>query len=397
MEKQENENKSQSRPQSPTEQTSNENLSQGSPQASRPSSQAPSNKSRPASQASNRPPSQAASNKSRPASQASDRPPSQAASNKSRPASQASNRPPSQASNRPQSQASNKSNKPQSRNTSASPSVSRPPPSRSPRGRSRTPRSISAASAEDENEPIEADDRAPTPTAEHPGEQGESGLPNVNEEEGEGDNAIEKAAEADDKGNTKEGEKKSGKRRRRGKKNAKSFGVDAWPHGDEPGPMEPLHGVDDWPYGDDDEEGVGASGRVLRRPKGVRDFSPAYEPSEAGSGVSSAAGTDYSSVSGLSLGDWDRTSLPAVDTWPYGDNPGIMIKPLDHWGNPLKNPDGTLMQKENPTGLPNYEELQGMDLDTHDDHVIALKLEIDIDIAVEINARIHGDLTLALL
>jgi hypothetical protein len=74
-----------------------------------------------------------------------------------------------------------------------------------------------------------------------------------------------------------------------------------------------------------------------------------------------------------------------------------MIKPLDHWGKPLRNEDGTLIQKENETGLPTYNELRGMDLDTHDDHVIALKLEVDIDVAVEINARIHGDITLALL
>jgi hypothetical protein len=224
-------------------------------------------------------------------------------------------------------------------------------------------------------------------------------LPNVDEEQGEGDSAVPNTTTKDDNDATKdEGDKKGGKRRRRGKKNGtKSFGVNAWPHGDNPGRMEPPHGVDDWPYVDEDEEGVGTSGRVLRRPKGVRDFSPAYEPSEAGSGVSSAAGSDYSSVSGLSLGDWERSSLPGVDSWPYGDNPGIMIKPLDHWGQPLKNPDGTLMQKENPTGLPTYEELRGMDLDTHDDHVIKLKLEIDIDVAVEINARIHGDLTLALL
>ncbi|KAJ3898104.1 hypothetical protein F5879DRAFT_813079 [Lentinula edodes] len=74
-----------------------------------------------------------------------------------------------------------------------------------------------------------------------------------------------------------------------------------------------------------------------------------------------------------------------------------MVKPLDHWGKPITNPDGTLVQKENWTGLPSYDELRGMDLDTHDDHVIKLKLELDLDVAVEINARIHGDLTLALL
>jgi hypothetical protein len=167
--------------------------------------------------------------------------------------------------------------------------------------------------------------------------------------------------------------------------------------------MERPHGVDDWPYVDEEGEGVGTSGKVLQKPKGIRDFSPAYAPSDAGESVDSRASrwtdrTDYSQISGLSLGNWaSSNSLPGVDNWPYGDNPGIMVKPLDHFGNPLKNPDGTLMQKQNPTGLPTYDELGKMELDTTDDHIIALKLEIDIDVAVEINARIHGDVTLALL
>ncbi|KIK66640.1 hypothetical protein GYMLUDRAFT_37794 [Collybiopsis luxurians FD-317 M1] len=414
MDKKGNENHSQSRPASqasnrpsPTQNPSKDNQSQSRPasQASnRPSSPAQNppkdnqSQSRPASQASNRPSSPAQNPPKDNQSQASNRPSSPAQNPPSdeqkpsqgspagsppgsRPASQASNksRPASQASNRPQSQLSNKPNKSQSR--TSSPSVSRPPP-RSPRGRSRTPRSLSASSAEeDQPEESATQDRETTPIP----EKRERELPDVEEERGEGDNAVETT----DKG--KDGEKK-GKRRRRGKK--RGFGVDSWPHGDNPGRLEPPHGVDDWPYGDEDDEGVGTSGRVLRRPKGVRDFSPAYEPSDAGS---SAAGSDYSSVSGLSLGDWERSSLPGVDSWPYGDNPGIMMKPLDHWGKPLRNPDGSLMQKENPTGLPSYDELRDMDLDTHDDHVIKLKLEIDIDVAVEINARIHGDLTLALL
>ncbi|KAE9389716.1 hypothetical protein BT96DRAFT_391484 [Gymnopus androsaceus JB14] len=355
--------------------------------------------SRPTSQASNRPPSQA----SRPASQAYNnstpnhsRPASRAQANQSRPTSQASNnptpnqtrpasrtqanqsRPTSQPNSRPASQAS------QSR--TSSPSVSRTRPPRTPRGRSRTPRSISSAGGSDEDEAVAAAQRSSTPTVENP--EPDSELPDVNEEDEE-DGAGKDQGENEKGGDTKK------KRRRRGKK--RGFGVDQWPHGDNPGFMERPHGVNDWPHVDEEGEGVGTSGRVLQRPKGVRDFSPAYAPSDAGSNSSRWTDrTDYSQVSGLSLGNWG-SSLPGVDNWPHGDNPGIMVKPLDHFGNPLKNPDGTLMQKENPTGLPTYEELRDMDLDTHDDHVIALKLEIDIDVAVEINARIHGDVTLALL
>ncbi|KAE9396851.1 hypothetical protein BT96DRAFT_941397 [Gymnopus androsaceus JB14] len=294
---------------------------------------------------------------------------------------------------RPASQASNKSrpasvSQPKSRTSSPSVSASRAP--RTPRSRSQTSRSISGLDDEDKEPP------APE-------------LPHVSEEREERDakaggaNSLDAdnaqpqpTAESKDTG----GEKK--KRRRRGKKSLKSFGVDKWPHGDNPGKMEPPHGVDDWPYGDpDDSDGVGVSGRVLKRPKGIRDFSPAYAPSESNASTNNSRWTDrtdYSQVSGLALKDWHRdSSLPGVDNWPHGDNPGIMIKPLDHWGKPLTNPDGTLVQRENPTGLPTYNELHGMDLDTHDDHVIKLKLELDIDVAVEINARIRGDVTLALL
>ncbi|KAJ3991969.1 hypothetical protein F5050DRAFT_1791371 [Lentinula boryana] len=386
--------------------------------------------SRSASQASNRPPSQASNQKaesnndsnpnpnqsqpasgpgSRSASQASNRPPSQAfnkqdkPSQQSRPASQVSNH--SQASNKAQSRPASQASKPPSKAASrtSSPSVtrdSRPP--RTPRGRSRTPRSISSASSLHDGGSDE-ENRAPTPTADNPELEPEENLPDVDEEEGEGDNAVSAVDKGkaqtqggtyDDEGhkNDKGEGKDKKKRRRRGKKGTKGFSVNQWPHGDNPGRMEPPHGVDDWPHVDEEGEGVGTSGRVLQRPKGVRDFSPAYAPSDAGSTNSA-----QSSVSGLSLNDWSRSSLPGVDSWPYGDNPGIMVKPLDHWGQPLKNPDGTLVQKENWTGLPSYDELRGMDLDTHDDHVIKLKLELDIDVAIEINARIHGDLTLALL
>ncbi|KAJ3752418.1 hypothetical protein EV360DRAFT_75377 [Lentinula raphanica] len=336
------------------------------------------NQSQPASKAGSRSTSQASN---RPASQASNKedPPS----HQSRPASQASNKP----SSRPASQASKPPSKPSSKAPSrtTSPSISREP-RQTPRGRSRTPRSLSSASSM-HNGGSDEENRAPTPTADHP--EPESELPDV-EEEGEDDRGVVADENQDEGGDGKGKDKK--KRRRRGKKSTKGFGVNKWPHGDNPGRMEPPHGVNDWPHVDEEGEGVGTSGRVLQRPKGVRDFSPAYAPSDAGSNASL-----NSSVSGLSLGDWSRSSLPGVDTWPYGDNPGIMVKPLDHWGKPLKNPDGTLVQKENWTGLPSYDELREMDLDTHDDHVIKLKLELDIDVAVEINARIHGDLTLALL
>ncbi|KAJ3807743.1 hypothetical protein F5876DRAFT_67874 [Lentinula aff. lateritia] len=378
-------------------QAENEKQSRPASRTSNPDVESKPNQSRPASQASNRPRSRdEPSQQDEPRSQVEDQ--SRSASQdepkqqpNSRPASQASNKPPS----RPASQASHNSKPPsKAASRTSSPSItrdSRPP--RTPRGRSRTPRSLSSASGSDE------ENRAPTPTVNNP----EPELPDVDEEDGEGDNAVYNNAQGntqtsiDDDGNSdKDGgknEKEKKKRRRRGKKGTKGFGVDKWPHGDKPGRLEPPHGVNDWPHEDEEGEGVGTSGRVLQRPKGVRDFSPAYAASDAGSNVSTA-----SSVSGLSLGDWSRSSssLAGVDTWPYGDNPGIMVKPLDHWGKPITNPDGTLVQKENWTGLPSYDELRGMDLDTHDDHVIKLKLELDLDVAVEINARIHGDLTLAL-
>ncbi|KAJ4477427.1 hypothetical protein J3R30DRAFT_3485767 [Lentinula aciculospora] len=341
--------------------------------------------SRPASQQSNRAPPQT---QSRPSSQASSKPPA-------RPASQTSNKPQPRAA----SQSSHVSNKPPSKPSStaasrtSSPSVtpeSRPP--RTPRGRSRTPRSISSASSMHNAQPgTDEENRAPTP----PQPVSAKELPDVDEEVGERDNTVSAADKSTDDVEVEGRGKDKKKRRRRGKKNTKGFGVDKWPHGDNPGRLEPPHGVNDWPHVDEQGEGVGTSGPVLQKPKGVRDFSPAYAASDARSNASST----YSSVSGLSLGDWSRStsSLPGVDTWPHGDNPGIMVKPLDHWGNPVKNPDGTLVQKENWTGLPSYDELKEMDLDTHDDHVIKLKLELDLDVAVEINARIHGDLTLALL
>ncbi|KAJ3917311.1 hypothetical protein F5877DRAFT_80054 [Lentinula edodes] len=389
----------------PENEKQSQSRSRPASRASNPDVESKPNQSRPTSQASNRSHSQAEpsqqdeprtqdEDQSRSASQ--DEPKQQT---KSRPASQASNKPPS----RPASQASHASKPPsKAASRTSSPSVSRDSrPPRTPRGRSRTPRSLSSASGGSDEE-----NRAPTPTVDNP----EPELPDVDEEDGEGDNAVYNNAKGnkqtrepesfDDDGNGDKddkdgkGEKEKKKRRRRGKKGTKGFGVDKWPHGDKPGRLEPPHGVNDWPHEDEEGEGVGTSGRVLQRPKGVRDFSPAYAASDAGSNVSTA-----SSVSGLSLGDWSRSSssLAGVDTWPYGDNPGIMVKPLDHWGKPITNPDGTLVQKENWTGLPSYDELRGMDLDTHDDHVIKLKLELDLDVAVEINARIHGDLTLALL
>ncbi|THU82631.1 hypothetical protein K435DRAFT_844323 [Dendrothele bispora CBS 962.96] len=218
-----------------------------------------------------------------------------------------------------------------------------PTSSRRRRGRSRTPRSLSAS--------INGD-----------GDLSDSGLP-------PNDPAQQPPPSSETQPSSGTVSKRN--RRRPGKKNKEpSFtnglpGVDEWPHGDNPGKMPAPHSVNDWPHTDTqlahlpgvDEWPHGDNPGKLPRPHGVNDWPHS---------------------------DTQLSNLPGVSDWPWGDPVGDAI-----FKGSLNLPG-----VDDPNFPGSGDDKEG---DDDQDKVIKLRLDLNIDVAVELNARVHGDVTLALL